>query len=592
MATGMDTDAAIKDMLKPQQLKIDTIKQQQQLVSWQQELYRDVIKDIHSMQSKYFDVLNKDTYLLSSSNLNGMKYASSNPSINITANSDAKEGTYNINVTQMAEGAKITGIANKDKNGNEINLDTKLGDVNGFTDPTTFNISVNGVAKEVTVNKDMTVRELSRKISETTDGKVDLEYSSISKKFTLVTKDTGSEVNLGLDSNGVSLMGNLGLDTSALTGGTNIESIESTKKLGLSDQTLKVEYNDGTETKVVEIAVNADTTLDSLATDISKQTNGKVTLQSEIVSGKVELSLEGGTETTGNFTNIQNAASGFVHTVSVNEIKGTDLTAKIKLPGDATEYDITSKTNEFSKDGINFDVNGTGESILTVENDSEESVKLIKSFIEDYNKLIDKVNKLNTEKRNYNYKPLTEEQKKEMSEDEIKKWETQAKKGILKGDSYLNNMMSELRTSMFGDKDTLFSIGITTSSNVQDGGKLVFNEDKFKKALANNPEKTMETFKNGMEKVDKTFDKYASSTTIGGTGKRGLLIEKAGIEGSITDRNNILSKKILEQEDMIKVQTRKMSDMENTYYLQFAQLEKTMNSLNSQMNWFMQQMGG
>ncbi|MGL4730139.1 MAG: flagellar filament capping protein FliD [Clostridium sp.] len=490
MATGMDTDAAIKDMLKPQQLRIDNIKQQQQIVSWQQELYRDVIKDVQSIQSKYFDVLNKDTYLLSSNTLNGNKVTVSNPALSITANSDAKEGTYEVSDVTVASNASFKGA-----DAGSVDMGTKLSDL-GITTTTPkdyLEFAVNGGAENIKVEIDaeMTVGDLSKAISEASKGEVKLEYSEISKSFELSTTKTGKSATL-------------------------------------------------------EVVKGADFFTNKLNVDVSTAS------------------------------------------------KGTDASCKVTLPNGESGI-ITSETNNFTKDGINFDLSGakTGDTFsITITKDTEKPVKLVKDFIEDYNKLIDKVNKLNTEKRNYSYKPLTDEQKKEMSDEEIKKWESQAKKGVLKGDSYLNNMMVELRTSMFGDKDTLFAIGITTSNNVQDGGKLVLDEDKFKKALANDPEKTMNTFKIGMEKVDKTLDKYASTTTLGSNGKRGLLVEKAGIDGSVTDKNNILSKKILEQEDMIKVQTRKMNEMENRYYLQFAQLEKTMNSLNSQMNWFMQQMGG
>ncbi|WP_010292426.1 flagellar filament capping protein FliD [Clostridium senegalense] len=591
MATGMDTDTMIKDMLKPQQLKIDSMKQQQQIVLWQQEIYRDIIKDVHGLMGKYFDVLNKDTYLLSSGSLNSSKVKCSNEILNITASSDAKEGTYKVNVKNLAEGAKIQGEKT------DINLDTKLSDINNFFEPdtekSTFNISINGEIHEINIDNTMTVKDLSKKVSESTNGKVNLEYSSISKKFTLSTKETGKEVSLGLDDNGIDLMGKLGLNTSELTG-TTIESIESNKSLGLLDQTLTIKFDDNGEEKEVDIRVNDKTTLDNLSTDIYKQTGGKVKLNSEIESGKVKLTLEGGTEITGNFPNVENAAKDLVRSVTLKQTKGKDLEAKITLPGDSTEYDITSNNNKFSKDGINFDLNGAevGEDFtITITKDNGKAIETVKSFIEDYNKLIDKVNKLNTEKRNYSYKPLTDDEKKDMKEEEIKKWEEQAKKGILKGDSYLKNMMSELRMDMFGDKDTLFSIGIETSDNVREGGKLVLDEDKFKKALNEDSEKTFNTFKIGMEKVDTTFKKYASTRILGDTGNRGLLLEKAGIEGSVTDKNNILTKSILDKEDMIKEQVKKMNEMENRYYLQFAQLEKAMNSLNSQMNWFTQQMG-
>ncbi|GAA0115848.1 flagellar filament capping protein FliD [Clostridium senegalense] len=492
MATGMDTDTMIKDMLKPQQLKIDSMKQQQQIVLWQQEIYRDIIKDVHGLMGKYFDVLNKDTYLLSSESLNSSKVKCSNEILNISANSEAKEGTYKVKVSQLATNASFKG---EKVDGEKVNMLTEI------DEDKTFEFKINSGKDTVTVEatKGMTLGQLSKKISEESKGEIKLEYSEITESFELSTSKTGKNSTLEVSGD--------------------------------------VEYFNKT-----------------LNMDVST-------------------------------TNI-----------------GSNAKCNIILPN-GQSGDINSETNKFSKDGINFDLNGIntdlngkvssedGDFTITITKDNGKAMETVKSFIEDYNKLIDKVNKLNTEKRNYSYKPLTDDEKKDMKEEEIKKWEEQAKKGILKGDSYLKNMMSELRMDMFGDKDTLFSIGIETSDNVREGGKLVLDEDKFKKALNEDSEKTFNTFKIGMEKVDTTFKKYASTRILGDTGNRGLLLEKAGIEGSVTDKNNILTKSILDKEDMIKEQVKKMNEMENRYYLQFAQLEKAMNSLNSQMNWFTQQMG-
>ncbi|WP_061994909.1 flagellar filament capping protein FliD [Clostridium sp. ATCC 25772] len=492
MATGMDTDTMIKDMLKPQQLKIDSMKQQQQVVLWQQEIYRDIIKDVHGLMGKYFDVLNKDTYLLSSESLNSSKVKCSNEILNISANSEAKEGTYKVKVSQLATNASFKG----EKVEKGIKWESKIEELEGIDTEKNLKIKANnGDEVVIKLEPDMTIKDVAKKISEQTKGEVKLQYSEISNSFEISTQKTGGNA-----------------------------------KLEITDET-------GLMTKL-----KVPTTIDK---------------EKHIGIGK-------------NF-------------------EGT-----ITLPGDSNEYDITSNNNKFSKDGINFDLNGAeiGEDFtITINKDNGKAIETVKSFIEDYNKLIDKVNKLNTEKRNYSYKPLTDDEKKDMKEEEIKKWEEQTKKGILKGDSYLKNMMSELRMDMFGDKDTLFSIGIETSDNVREGGKLVLDEDKFKKALNEDAEKTFNTFKIGMEKVDTTFKKYASTRILGDTGNRGLLLEKAGIEGSVTDKNNILTKSILDKEDMIKEQVKKMNEMENRYYLQFAQLEKVMNSLNSQMNWFTQQMG-
>ncbi|MGG7163930.1 flagellar filament capping protein FliD [Clostridium ihumii] len=514
LATGMDTDATIKEMLKPQQTKIDNMKKDQEIVQWQQEIYRDVIKDANNLMSKYFDVLNKDNYLLGSSSLTSTKVTSSNPLLNMTASADAKEGTYSINVEKLATNAKVSGVAgtykDSENNDTKIDLKTNLSDI-GINSTDKLNFKVNGEKVEIDLDGVKTVGDLSKKISNITKGKVSLEYSEISKKFTLSTKETGAEISLEFDENSVDIL-------------NKIAEFKDIKDNKLSASNLKV--------------------------------------------------------------------------------KGEDLTANITIPGDAKEYSIKASNNKFSLDGINFDVSGmeVGKTeTITVSKSNDEAVKKIKSFVEDYNKLVDKVNKLNTEKRNYNYKPLTEAEKKDMTDDQIAKWEAKAKQGILKGDNYLNSMLSDLRTSMFGESgSTLFSIGISTTSTYTDGGKLEFDEQKFLKSLNEDPEKTINTFKNGMTKLDETLKNYTSTNNVRITGsdgkiidakRKGLLVEKAGYEGTTTVANNVLTKKIKDKQQLIDAQVKKMATMENNYYKQFSNLETVMNKLNSQLGYLTQMMG-
>ena len=499
LATGMDTDATIKEMLKPQQTKIDNMKKDQEIVQWQQEIYRDIIKETNNLMSKYFDVLNKDNYLLGSSSLTTTKVTSSNPLLNMTASADAKEGTYSIKVEKLATNAKLEGKEIIDSEG----MKTELGKEG------TLILTVNGIKEQIKIDikKETTALDLSKEISKQTNGKVKLEYSEISKKFTISTSDTGVDAGFKLESSGAD---------------------DLLSAISLSDKT--------------------------------------------------------------------------------SDVKGSNLEATITIPGDTTPYPIEGiGSNKFSLDGINFDLNGienigTPENpiykaeTITVSKSNDEAVKKIKSFVEDYNKLVDKVNKLNTEKRNYSYKPLTEAEKKDMTDDQIAKWEAKAKQGILKGDNYLNNMLSDLRTSMFGKSgDTLFSIGISTTTSYNDGGKLEFDEEKFLKKLNEDPEKTMDTFKNGMNRLDETLKNYTSTNNVRVNGKdakrRGLLVEKAGYEGTTTVTNNILTKKIREKQELIDTQIKKMSTMETNYYKKFSNLETVMNKLNSQLGYLTQMMG-
>ncbi|WP_276661783.1 flagellar filament capping protein FliD, partial [Syntrophomonas wolfei] len=114
--------------------------------------------------------------------------------------------------------------------------------------------------------------------------------------------------------------------------------------------------------------------------------------------------------------------------------QGTD--ASIDFDG-ATGITFTS--NQFTLNDINFDLKKAGETVsITISHDIENGVAKIKSFVEAYNALMENINVKLNERREYDksshsfkYQPLTDAQRKEMSEKEIEKWEAAAKKGIM-----------------------------------------------------------------------------------------------------------------------------------------------------------------
>ena len=69
----------------------------------------------------------------------------------------------------------------------------------------------------------------------------------------------------------------------------------------------------------------------------------------------------------------------------------------------------------------------------------------IKTMVEDYNKIVESVYKEMTTKPNRDYQPLTDEQKKEMSKEQIEKWEEKAKEGLLFADTQLRSLHDALR---------------------------------------------------------------------------------------------------------------------------------------------------
>ncbi|GAA0099818.1 flagellar filament capping protein FliD [Paraclostridium bifermentans] len=510
LATGMDTDTMIKDMLSGEQQKIDKAKQKQQTVKWQQEIYREVMKDIKSLQDKYFSVTSPNS-IMSSSAWNTLTIGSSNENV-ITASGSAGANRvdYSFNVVKLAQSAKMS--SSKATNNVDIKKDSSLESL-GLGGEQKFSIKFGDGDKEV--SKEITIRTEP-----------------------LYEKD--SDGNFVLDEDGNKVV----------------------KEPADTVETLIKKINDSTDGNV--------------KASYSSMT-GEFTIQSTKTGENSKLQI---VDASGN----ESGALDFLG-ISRSE-KGSNSQIEVKAKDGSFTKTLNEESNSFSIDGITYNVHTTGTCEITSREDVKPVVDNMKKFVEDYNKIMDKVYSLVTEKGNKDYQPLTEAQKKDMSEEEIERWEKKAKEGLLRNDSEMRSFMDKMQNSIFGDNMTfLMECGLTSSEDYTKKGQLSLDEDKFKKALQNNSQKVYDAFAGGNDSVlekmkDTMYDYVGTSSSV--------FAKKAGLEKTSSVVNNFYSEQIKRQEDAIKLLQRKMDDRENKLYKQFGQLEASMNKLNSQMNYFAQ----
>ncbi|NLH96716.1 MAG: flagellar filament capping protein FliD [Clostridiaceae bacterium] len=308
--------------------------------------------------------------------------------------------------------------------------------------------------------------------------------------------------------------------------------------------------------------------------------------------------------------------------VTTEEIRGRDASITYIDPTITDEDDqpvehvITRSTNSFSINGIAFTLQKdfAGEVELSVSSDPSKAVELIKGFVEKYNELLDKINTRLSEKREYDYEPLTDAQKEAMTEKDIELWEEKAKSGLLSGDSLLRSIVAGLRNAVIASVEgaglTLADIGIKSNSWV-DRGKLYVDEEKLKQALAANPNLVIDLFTkqssvpynsavsnaaarqqrfNESGIIYRIYDVIQDNirtTTI--NGHRGALLEKAGMTGDRSLYSNTLYQQIAAYDKKIAELNEELFIKENQYYIQFAQLERLINEMNYQSAWLAQQ---
>lgn len=340
-----------------------------------------------------------------------------------------------------------------------------------------------------------------------------------------------------------------------------------------------------------EITLTKDDTIQSLINKVN-DSGGKVNLEFNEVTNRFTLkSSESGANGTIEITDEK--TKKFLKDITGIDVETKTNNAKYTKGQDAIfEIDgvqTTRPSNDISMNGINFTINGTGHVIIEANSDVDETFKKVKEFVEDYNKLIEEVNNAFVEKRpksgKYGYfEPLTDEEKEGMSEDEIKKYEENAKKGLLNGDENINKFLSGLRSNVYKSVDiggktiSLYEIGITTTKDYNDGGKLQIDEEKFKKALSEKGDDIRQLFTTKGGIVDNI-----KSSVENAIGSSGYLRKKAGVEGSTSASNNDLTKELEDITKRLADERERLYNKEMYYFDLFAKMESSMNQQNSQM---------
>lgn len=572
LATGLDTDSMVKQMMQPYVTKVNQAKQSRDLLIFKQDMYRDVIKDLRGLFSKYTDITKTDSLLLSK-NYSTSVFKSSSEAVKAEGLSGAKVGNYKVQVNKLAEPARveIDNISSLKGNVININVNGKLADVD-LTDATDSDI----VSK---INSSMKNTGLTAKLTK----------SDLTGKLIFETNSTGSTQSITIN---------------------GAKSTTTTMDLALNDvqgKSLKFNIN-GTEVIVDFSDINNET--DALER-LNETLSGKgITASGDGIGG---LKLTSTIESTTNvitLTDDQNVAIDYTTNSSINtnilsEVgKKSNVTITDSFGNTATkEYD----SNQFNVDNVKFTISDVTSSAVGVNGSTDvtELKDKLKEFVNSFNEVVGKITTKLNEKKNYSYTPLTDEQREEMTDEEIEKWESKVKLGILKNDNDLTNMVSQLRsafsTPLQGNSLTLRKLGIDFSNDITKNNQLVVDEEKLTKALEENPEEVLKLFtqtapsssttKEDIHKNSGIMQRIKSvlDSTVMNSGSN--FIKKVGYEGTSTFTKNDITDDLLKRERKIADMENSLMDRENKFYAKFAVLEKSMNNYNAQSSWLMQQFG-
>lgn len=300
----------------------------------------------------------------------------------------------------------------------------------------------------------------------------------------------------------------------------------------------------------------------------------------------------------------------------------------------ATNVEFSS--NRFTIQGIEMTLKdaNVGEVVtVNVDTDADALVDRLNTFVEEYNKLMENISDALSEKTYYDdYPPLTDEQKKEMTDKQIELWEAKTKSGLVRNDSILKSIQSSLREAIFtpvtlsdGTTVSLADFGIEGKGYFEGGskGQIKLDADKLRQSLQDNSGQFIEAFfgspsDSSLNVLDKNLSasqiqekrkqsglfNRMSDILVGGMQQ---IINKAGA-GDYSGKYRNVSANIMvdfvkagnksaldyildDYKKRITELNKKLTKIENRYWKQFSAMETAINKLNSQSAAFYSYLG-
>lgn len=425
---------------------------------------------------------------------------------------------------------------------------------------------------------------------------------SFNKKSTTVSDESKASVSAGASAvKGIQTLEVKSLATSGYLTGAELTGADGKKltassklsELGITGETdITIKVGNGEEKTITLNKDGADMTISELTKQLGEygvtanfdETNQRFFISSTETGKDYDFTLGGDTAAL--------ESLGLSTDASLDESKRA-----VKLNGDDAQIKLnnvtfTSNTNSFNINGLTITAKEVTDPLkpvkLVTDTDVDGIYNTIKDFVKQYNELINEMDSLYNADSAKGYEPLTDDEKEEMSDKEIEKWEEKIKDSLLRRDSTLNSVASMMKSAMQKSFDvngttmSLSSFGIKTGSylSMKDNEKNALhidgdaddstssgNEDKLKKMIASDPDAVSGFFSQLATNLYNELGDKMKSTTL---------------SSAFTVYNDKqMTKDIKEYDKKISKWEDYVTEQEEYWYNKFAAMEKALSQLQS-----------
>lgn len=602
LASGLDVDSIVTQLMSAEKTKLNKLQQKQQLAEWRQESYRTIITAAQEFTSKYFNTTSSSS-LLSANTFIKYSVTSSSSAISASASSSASAGNHTVQVSRLATAATLT-------SGSSISKDVQGSAAADYSSLSgkSITLAVDGTTRTVSLSNVTDADSLQTAIDEAV-GTGKLTVGTTTDGYLSITAAANSGVQtitISAPSSGTSGLTSLGFGSGATL--SNRVTTTSTLETIFGDDAFNSDGQIELTLNGTSFTFDKSDTLSAMMSEINSSSNAGATMKYDELSGKLTLTAN---ETGAGNTLVVTEGDGSSFLSSFLNTATAGVDSQVTIDGQV----LTRSSNKVTVDGVTYTFSQTTDEAATVSltQDTDAIYDTISSFVEDYNALISSIHSALDETYDSDYPPLTDDQKEDMTDEEIEKWEKKAKVGLLANDSTLKTMLSSLRSSLIdsvpGQSVTIFTIGISTGT-YDEQGKLYIDEAKLKAAIESDPEGISNLFTQqstsyaGTTSVRSLNNSQLStrykeegiayrfydilqtniSTIRDNNGNKGLLLEKAGTENDASETSNTLTTLIDKYQEEIDKEQDRLDAKQDSLYTKYSALETYINKMNTQLS--------
>lgn len=555
LASGLDTSGWVDALVSVKQQKVTAYQQDLTKIKSKKNTLssaRTVFNSFRTAIEKFTDAKFGGTYDLFTKN----SAKSSNEAVfTATANERAARQSYDITVEQLATYTKAT---SKDSVSAVVDDDTKLSQL-GVKEGT-LTVYLDGSKSSIDITEDMTFGKLKEELEEKANITTTVDANG---KLTFSSEEGAINIGTTTDTtNFVSLFGIEQQEDGTYVSSSSLFKANVASKLVSEESGFNQQITAGTfKIGDAEFTIDANTTLSSLISAINNNKDAQAYAYWDDATGKLSITSK---KEGASYINIEAGTSNFTDVMKFTETErdedGNIISSKMytdsqKL-GDNAIFTVngtkmTSTSNTVTEDisriaGVTLTLNKVsseedGISKLDVEQDATELINAVKSFVDSYNEVISKIDEVTASGADF-----------------------QRETTLTSFKNTIRNYANGSNSSNGGAFHLLADIGISTGKadgqnvSTSNTNKLVFDESKFKEALANDPE-SVRSLLAGENGVLSMMEDSVEQTLTAST-------------GFFDVKEKTLNSDITKMETKIKKQNESVSNYK-------AQLEKKFNTM-------------